>query len=119
MSLRVSTKRFQLSKRLVTFVAIFALLVQPTYVLVASQVANAVSALVSSETELRQALTDGKTEITLNGNIGINNQIEVGYTTTFNSGTITSLTAGTYGSDDAIVYVSGAGTVFTASGYDV
>lgn len=78
--------------------------------------ANAVSALVSSETELRQALTDRKTEITLNGNIGINNQISVGYTTTFNGGTITSLTAGTYGSDDAVVYVSGAGTVFTASG---
>lgn len=78
--------------------------------------ANAVSALVSSETELRQALTDGKTEITLNGNIGINNQISVAYTTTFNGGTITSLTAGTYGSDDAVVYVSGAGTVFTANG---
>lgn len=41
MSLRVSTKRFQLSKRLVTFVAIFALLVQPMYTLVASRTASA------------------------------------------------------------------------------
>ena len=43
MSLKVSTKRFQWSKQLATFVAVFALLAQPMYGLVTNRVANAIA----------------------------------------------------------------------------
>lgn len=98
-----------------TVMAVFALLIQPMYGLVAGQVANAISASVSTEAELRQALADRETEINLSDNIGVNNQISIDYSTTFNGGTITALTPGTYGSDDAVVYVSGTDVVFTAN----
>lgn len=101
---------------IITFIALFALVAQPMYGLLASKAVEALSTTVDSEVELRQALTDGKADITINGNIGIQSQISINHSTTFNGGTITAQRAGTYGSDDAVVYVTGADTVFTANG---
>ncbi|MFZ1361067.1 MAG: Ig-like domain-containing protein [Candidatus Saccharimonadales bacterium] len=110
---RMPSIKYQL---LTTLVAVFALVMQPMYGLIVSQVANAVSDTVSTESDLRLAITNGKTNITLIGEIGVNSQITVSGTTTFNGGTIKSLTAGAYGSNDAVVYVTGSNAVFTANG---
>ena len=59
MSLKVSTKRFQWSKQLATFVAVFALLAQPMYGLVASRIASAAPGdiiSISNSADLRNAI---------------------------------------------------------------
>lgn len=111
MSLKVSTKRFQWSKRLVTFVAVLALLVQPMYALVASKVADALAATVSSQSELVAKIADTSVDtINLGGSFTVASQININRTLTLNGNGVTLSAASGWngtGSNDSILAVTG------------
>lgn len=122
MSLKVSAKRFQLRTRLVMTVAIFALLVQPTYTLVASQVASAIQ---GTSIDLQQAI-DAAAEgdvINITGPITTSSEIRISKALTIN-GNNNTITAGhtgvktgsiwsgySYSNDNVIVITGGPVTI--------
>ena len=118
MSLKVSTKRFQWSKQLATFVAVFALLAQPMYGLVASKIASAAAGdpvCVQSNSECYtsvqaavNAAIDGDV-ITLQNNVSVAAQITINKTLTIegNGNTISAPFAKTSNSNNAAISIHG------------
>lgn len=112
MSLKLSINPSQVRKRLAIFVAIFALLVQPMYALVASQVANATTATVTNQTDLEDALKpdSGKTTIELGGDFIISSQVSISRTLTLNGNNATLTAASGWSgsaSNDSVLAVTG------------
>ncbi|HMS93188.1 MAG TPA: Ig-like domain-containing protein [Candidatus Saccharibacteria bacterium] len=86
MSLKSSINPPQIKKRLAVFFAVFALLVQPMYALVASQVANAVTAVVVNQAELEAAIdpASGKNIIQLGASFSVDTKISLNRSLTLN-----------------------------------
>ncbi len=112
MKLRVKSKAHGYRKNLLfTAMAVFALLVQPMYALVAEQVANAAS--VTDWTSLTSELNGSDSVIDITGIVEVpaNETITVNRNVTINGGTLKAIGAGESGVTDAVVYVTGGATL--------
>lgn len=112
MKLRVKSKAHGYRKNLLfTAMAVFALLVQPMYALVAEQVANAAS--VTDWTSLTSELNGSDSVIDITGIVEVpaNETVTVNRNVTINGGTLKAIGAGESGVTDAVVYVTGGATL--------
>lgn len=110
MHVRRGTKA-HVNKLLFTGLAVLALLVQPMYGLVASKVASALAATVSSQSELVAKIADISIDtIDIDGSFTVSSQININRTLTLNGNGATLSAASGWngtGSNDSILAVTG------------